>query len=124
MKCLKCNTGTLQAVNIEGVEVDKCNNCSGIWFDIGELSAILNKMDISVLKNKVDNNTGHDELDAECPRCEEGTKLMRIESDANPDIHIDICLKCYGQWLDGGELEAIRKNHKSIFDRMKKYLDE
>ena len=33
MKCPKCD-GTLIIEEYEGVEVDKCDSCSGVWLDI------------------------------------------------------------------------------------------
>ena len=89
MKCIKCNSGHLEPVKIDQIEVDQCNNCSGIWFDAGELEKILSKENISKLKNKIDNNTGHDELKAHCPKCGEISRLVRIASLSDPNIHID-----------------------------------
>jgi len=36
MKCLLCSKDTLQEL-VEGVELDLCVNCGGIWLDGGEL---------------------------------------------------------------------------------------
>lgn len=123
MKCIKCNTGELKPITIEQIEVDECNNCSGIWFDAGELEKILEKKNIAVLKNKIDNNTGHDELKSACPKCGDISYLIRIASLTNPSVHIDTCLKCYGQWLDGGEIEKLNKDDMDFSKRLKKYLD-
>ena len=122
MKCIKCDSGTLKAVQVDNIEVDECDNCSGIWFDAGELEKILKKNDISELKNKIDNNQGHDELEAYCPRCGDISKLIRIKSLSNPDLHIDTCLLCYGQWLDGGELERLKKADINFSERLEEFL--
>lgn len=40
MKCPKCGSD-LQEVEHLGIKVDRCNNCSGIFFDKGELDILL-----------------------------------------------------------------------------------
>lgn len=106
MQCVKCD-GELRRVTIGEVEVDKCNRCSGIWFDIGELDKILDSTLIESLKNEVDNNRGHDAQKGKCPRCGGTGHMVQVTSLKNPDVHIDTCSVCYGQWLDGGEIERL-----------------
>lgn len=122
MKCLKCNSGNLHPVVIDNVEVDQCDNCYGIWFDVGELSKVLNQNDITVLKQKIDKSTGHDVVTATCPKCGHQYKLVHIELIENSELHIDACPNCFGLWLDGGELEILKANHLTIYDRMKKFM--
>lgn len=106
MQCVKCD-GELQRVIIDKVEVDKCDKCSGIWFDFGELDKILESGSIDALKNEIDNNQGQDAQRGTCPRCGGTGNMVQVTSLENADIHIDTCSVCYGQWLDGGELEAL-----------------
>jgi len=40
--CPNCKV-EMQAVNREGVEIDICTNCQGIWLDKGELEKIISK---------------------------------------------------------------------------------
>ena len=42
MKCSKCGHD-LKAESLEGVEVDRCTFCEGIYFDAGELDRVLLK---------------------------------------------------------------------------------
>jgi len=35
MICPKCQNDMV-AIEYEGVEVDRCKSCQGIWFDVGE----------------------------------------------------------------------------------------
>ncbi|MEJ2201722.1 MAG: zf-TFIIB domain-containing protein [Desulfuromonadaceae bacterium] len=106
MQCVKCN-GELQRVTLGEIEVDKCVKCSGIWFDIGELDKILESSSIDTLKNEIDNNHWQDALKGKCPRCGGTGNMVQVTSLKNPDIHIDTCSVCYGQWLDGGEIEEL-----------------
>jgi hypothetical protein len=39
MKCPKCGM-ELIALDYNGIEVDKCSECEGIWLDAGELEAV------------------------------------------------------------------------------------
>lgn len=42
MICPKCNAGLLLA-NTQGVEIDHCPNCKGVWLDRGELDKIIER---------------------------------------------------------------------------------
>lgn len=42
LKCPKCD-GTLYEADHEGVTIDVCNQCSGVWLDAGELAQIAAK---------------------------------------------------------------------------------
>lgn len=39
--CPKCQEGQIKERNMDGVRVDYCNNCRGLYFDHGELQQIL-----------------------------------------------------------------------------------
>ena len=39
MKCPRCD-GTLKPENFEGVEIDTCDTCGGVWLDSGELAQL------------------------------------------------------------------------------------
>ena len=39
MNCPRCD-GTLKANNFEGVEIDTCEKCGGVWLDSGELEQL------------------------------------------------------------------------------------
>lgn len=40
--CPKCD-GTLFEADYEGVKIDVCNKCTGVWFDAGELAQAADK---------------------------------------------------------------------------------
>jgi ribosomal protein L37AE/L43A len=46
MKCPKCGMDLLEMEH-QGVKVDKCSGCSGVWLDAGELEAV-SKMEKSM----------------------------------------------------------------------------
>ncbi len=39
LQCPKCD-GTLQGVMFEGIEIDTCDKCGGVWLDANELAAL------------------------------------------------------------------------------------
>jgi hypothetical protein len=45
MHCPKCGTD-LHEIDYNGIRIDKCFGCSGVWLDTGELDAIM-KLDKS-----------------------------------------------------------------------------
>ncbi len=114
MDCVKCE-GQLEKLRVGRIEVDQCPQCSGIWFDFGELEEALQAADVDRLKNRVDNNAGHDALEAPCPVCGGRGKMVPVK-DMKHGLHIDTCTVCYGHWLDGGELEALRE--KGLLESM------
>lgn len=111
MKCVKCE-GELKRVQVGGADVDQCEKCAGIWFDMGELAQVLDAADAERLrqapaKRDTDQSTGV------CPRCGGGAKLVRLAAPGRKGFKIDTCLVCYGRWLDGGEFQKL--NAKGLF---------
>ncbi|MDD5222512.1 MAG: zf-TFIIB domain-containing protein [bacterium] len=47
MRCPKCGMQLVE-IDFQGIKIDKCTNCSGSWFDAGEVEDLLNQ-DKSVL---------------------------------------------------------------------------
>ena len=43
MKCPKCGMDLIE-IDYKHIKVDKCSHCDGIWFDVGEIAAMV-KMD-------------------------------------------------------------------------------
>lgn len=111
MRCLKC-PGQLQAKAIADVVIDQCDRCDGIWFDPGELNQIL-KGSIDTLRARTRSAKAqppeHDSHRGHCPRCKGEGLLVRVRSREREHLHVDTCSVCFGSWLDGGELEAIKE---------------
>lgn len=43
MKCPSCTDSVLSMTDRQGIEIDYCPNCRGIWLDRGELDKLLEK---------------------------------------------------------------------------------
>jgi hypothetical protein len=48
MRCPKCG-GHLAIEDYQGVEIDRCKDCSGIWLDPGEMETLVAREDASVI---------------------------------------------------------------------------
>jgi len=48
MKCPKCG-GDLAIEDYQGVEIDRCSDCSGIWLDPGEIESLVAQEDAGVM---------------------------------------------------------------------------
>ncbi len=106
MTCPKCESDSLAAVTIDGVEVDQCADCSGIWFDEKELGSLL-KHKPSELKPLL-GHKGSEALNQQKGRCpRDCADLLRLFSSRDKTLVIDLCPKCRGIWLDGGELDRL-----------------
>jgi Zn-finger nucleic acid-binding protein len=122
MDCPKC-VGKLQKKKTEGLDVDVCFVCEGIWFDAGELEDVL-KADakdfdyIDVGREEFDGREiaglykNIDLKPGKCPRCGDDTLLVKGEYPGKHKVNIDICPKGHGLWLDGGEVKALRNREK------------
>ena len=43
MKCPQCNDVTLVMAERQGVEIDYCTQCRGVWLDRGELDKLIER---------------------------------------------------------------------------------
>ena len=60
MKCPNCNE-TLVMSERQGVEIDYCPKCRGVWLDKGELDKIIDKS--ATASNRQDHNDNDDDDD-------------------------------------------------------------
>lgn len=118
LNCPKC-LGKLEEKEIEGVKVDVCWACEGIWFDKGELKKVIeadaknlktldldreefNGKEFADLKDELNKKTGS------CPRCDNAMKQKTYEYNRGKKLVVDVCENNCGLWLDGGEIHKLR----------------
>ncbi len=102
-QCPKCNRG-MRPLRLEGVTVDLCPACRGMWFDAGELSraAGLKLPDgASGAAMAAARRTEH-----RCPSC--ALPLLEREIEKGSGIFVDQCPHCAGLFADRDELSRIR----------------
>ncbi len=106
MRCPKCRTEEIAGFSVEGVTVNRCPACDGVWFDAHELTELLaeDARHVSALlggrtRDQADGKRG------QCPR--DGATLLRVYSAIDRSVIIDACPECRGIWLDGGEFARL-----------------
>ena len=108
MKCPKCQ-GRMEAIEYEGVEVDRCNSCHGIWFDAGESDWLRDEAAAGAI------DIGDPSIGSQanainryrCPRCD-GGMLRRVDLK-QPHIHYEECTSCRGSYFDAGEFVSLMR---------------
>ncbi|MDQ1344466.1 MAG: hypothetical protein QG650_1188, partial [Patescibacteria group bacterium] len=91
-----------------------CPTCHGVFFDVREtedeaLAGISGEHRAEETKFCKTGSQQRASWDARpCPRCDE-TMMKEFEYSHESGIHIDLCPSCGGMFLDGGELEEIRR---------------
>ena len=108
MNCPKCKA-ELFTFEVEGISLEQCNSCEGIWFDKNELRQVkdkadsdLNWMDFEIWKHPEKFKAGRQKYD--CPKC--NVKMEVLDYD-HTNIEIDYCKSCEGVWLDKGEIQKL-----------------
>ncbi len=110
-RCPRCRA-EFHRVETDGVLVEACPTCGGIWFDGGELKALAQRRPglLAGLEHRHDPAPG-----AAAPAAEEGSRLcpacgqpMRVfEFPWAPGVRLDGCPACHGVWADDGELTRL-----------------
>ena len=106
MKCPACK-GVVIVVEYEKIELDYCTQCSGVWFDAGELELLADRLslegagltpeEISALPEK-----GVREKRRRCPIC--ARRMRKVVLGSDPEVLVDVCPVGDGIWFDGGEV--------------------
>ena len=103
--CVKCNS-ILDRATFQGLEVDLCPKCGGLWLDRGEITraAKLPEAELARLRGLLTGASGPPPVPTEnkapCPACP--GSLSEVVLGA---VHVDYCGSCHGLFLDRGELE-------------------
>jgi len=114
MRCPKCRSD-MDQIEYEGIEVDRCSICNGIWFDFGEIEQLQNKkaaaaIDIGDKEKGKQSNTIEN---YRCPRCS-GAMIKMVDPEQR-HIWYEKCSDCHGSFLDAGEFKDLSKLTVSDF---------
>ncbi len=106
MKCPACSN-LMIVVEHENIELDYCTECSGVWFDAGELELLLETMQLEGSSLSLDSIlTSPEARSAEkrrkCPICRQ--KMKKATVGHEPEVLIDACPRGDGLWFDKGEV--------------------
>src|SRR3954454_1532999 len=104
--CVKCNS-ILDKATFQGLEVDVCPKCGGLWLDRGEITraAKLPEAELARLLSLVAGSSGPPPIPtvnkAPCPACPGSLSEVMLGA-----VHVDYCGSCHGIFLGRGELQA------------------
>ncbi len=102
MDCPRCGSD-LKTEKYNGIEVDKCVSCEGMWLDYPELDELEDKaMDADEQKGTMITRSGPSEL--ACPRCRGAMQQFRYRFN---ELWLDVCEAEHGFWLDKGEEKRV-----------------
>ncbi len=98
----------LVAFELDGIEIDRCVDCGGVWLDAGELEWIAERADArpGALTRALAEAKGDRRGKRRCPRCRRKLRVIHMEGD-NTRIELDRCPVGDGLWLDSGEMQSL-----------------
>jgi hypothetical protein len=106
MKCPKCGNVDMDRERVEDIELDRCPACRGIFFDPGELQAVLARKLVDRVEGLPEillDGTPRDRNAAHCDLC----GVSMLAKRAPGEVRVDWCPSCKGVFLDSGELTVI-----------------
>ena len=120
MNCPRC-TGALAKEEINGIRLERCPECKGMFLERGELDRVALPHSGDLEFSSLDEETfkhPDDHGPADCPRCESST-MKKVEFNIYTGIILDYCESCSGFWLDGRELSRINEEVRSLNEAAK-----
>lgn len=113
VQCMSCGSPLTTGAR-EGVSIEQCEACQGMWLDVGELKSLLHSRDVPTdaleraaalsARRRTPNPAELSAPQRACPMC---AQLMeRVNYDEASGILVDSCME-HGVWLDGGELSRL-----------------
>ncbi len=125
LQCPKCGA-TMEQVQIEKTQVDRCTSCRGLWFDVLEDDDIRGTDGAETLDAEVsDAERGRQAGDKspekgaiDCPRCK--TRMIHMVDRMGKRIQYESCPRCHGKFLDAGEFRALEP--RSVKDTVRRLM--
>ena len=112
MDCPVCSTAVI-VVEREGIELDYCLTCKGLWFDADELELLAEALKIDTPLPDIASlpKAQTAERSRKCPRC--GKRMEKVAMGEPSPVVIDRCPRGHGLWFDAGELGQVVGRHGS-----------
>ena len=116
MECPKYQAETEGVTYGRNMTVDRCTNCKGIWFDLGEAEELKGKL----MSEFID--SGHPEIgreyskigDVNSARC--GKLMKKVSDPKQPHIWYEACSE-HGMFLDAGEFTDYK--YETLLDKFR-----
>jgi len=112
----------MEKIRHQTVEVDRCTQCKGLWFDM------LEQEDLRTLKGSGQIDTGDAAVGQEmnqkrvekCPACQ--NRMIRLKDAQQPHIQYESCSICYGVFFDAGEFKDFTED--SVLESLKRFYEK
>ena len=120
MQCPKC-LASMEPVSFNGVEVDRCTRCFGLFFDHLERET-LKRMEGAEILDVGDEFVGaryNQIMDVACPKC--STRMDPVVHTEPFEIKFEHCPGCRGIYLDAGEFRDYLEDE--IFEQFQDIID-
>lgn len=114
MNCPKCS-GSMQSVAFQGIEVDRCDSCHGIWFDALELDKLTEMAGSEVIDPPAGLGRPDGTSKVHCPHC--GGPMIGMTAHGQPRIRFESCTVCFGAFLDAGEFRDLKQ--ETLLERLR-----
>lgn len=122
MQCPKCEA-SMEEKNLStlkgSVKIDRCTNCKGLWFDIGEAEELKEKW-MSDYIDSGDPKRGREQnkiRDINCPRC--GKEMDKLTDPLQKHIEYEACQE-HGMYLDAGEFTDYK--YETLVDLFRDFI--
>jgi Zn-finger nucleic acid-binding protein len=115
LQCPKCTHGMAE-VKYGGIVIDRCSNCQGLWFDVGEAEQLKDRwMGDALDPGDASEGKKWDAVeDIDCPRC--GKKMHKTSDPKQPHIWYERCDE-HGLFMDAGEFSDYK--HETLMDKFR-----
>ncbi len=98
MECPQCNA-PMRPFKVQSknpgvdVELDRCHNCGGVWFDSGELEIATGRSVIKSMRTS----------DRFCPRC----FIPLLNAELTAGVAVETCRTCKGTYFDARDIHTV-----------------
>ncbi len=106
--CPKCGAQMKELDAGDGVEVDRCPNCHGVWLDVGEREKLLSggggvgQVDVGLASEGARRD---DQRTLTCPR--DRASMVAMVDAHQRHVRYEQCSTCGGAFFDAGELRDL-----------------
>jgi len=108
LRCPVCDKKDMVVLELEGIEVDHCLDCGGVWLDAGEAELLVGPAGQDGLLHRLlhDVTAQPREKKRPCPIC--GKRMIKTAfGELEPPLILDRCPSGHGIWFDAGELHRL-----------------